>query len=225
MKNLNLKAIAGLLNLVVILAAVLFLSAWTLKYWQAWVFLAVFSGSVLAITMYLMKNDPHLLERRVQAGPVAEKQKLQQIIQSLASVSFIAIFIVSALDHRFGWSTVPVWINLLGDFLVALGLLIVFFVFKENTYTSAVIEVGAEQKIVTTGPYAFVRHPMYLGALIMLLGVPLALNSLWGLVALIPITLVIIWRLVDEEQFLAKELSGYTNYQNKVKYHLIPFIW
>ncbi len=225
MKNLNLKAFAGLLNLVVILAAILFLSAWTLNYWQAWVFLAVFSGSVLAITVYLMKNDPHLLEQRVQAGPIAEKQKLQQIIQSLASIAFIAIFIVSALDHRFSWSSVPLGVVLLGDFLVALGLLIVFFVFKENTYTSAVIEVGAEQKIVTTGPYAFVRHPMYFGALIMLLGVPLALNSLWGLVALIPITLVIIWRLLDEEKLLAKELSGYPDYQNKVKYHLFPFIW
>jgi protein-S-isoprenylcysteine O-methyltransferase Ste14 len=172
-----------------------------------------------------MKNDPHLLERRVQAGPVAEKEKGQQIIQSLASIAFIAIFIIPGLDHRFGWSSVPLFLVLAGDFLVALGLLIVFFVFKENSYTSAVIEVGAEQKIVTTGPYALVRHPMYMGALIMLLGVPLALGSYWGLFMLLPITLVIIWRLLDEEKFLAKNLAGYLNYENKVRYHLIPFVW
>jgi protein-S-isoprenylcysteine O-methyltransferase Ste14 len=225
MKNLYVKAIAGLLNLVIILAAVLFISAGTLSYWQAWLFLAVFSISVLAITIYLMKNDPHLLERRVQAGPVAEKEKGQQIIQSLASIAFIAIFIIPGLDHRFGWSSVPLFLVLAGDFLVALGLLIVFFVFKENSYTSAVIEVGAEQKIVTTGPYALVRHPMYMGALIMLLGVPLALGSYWGLFMLLPITLVIIWRLLDEEKFLAKNLAGYLNYENKVRYHLIPFVW
>ena len=112
-----------------------------------------------------------------------------------------------------------------GDILVALGLYFVFLVFKENSFTSAVIEVGSEQKIITTGPYALVRHPMYIGALVMLTGVPLALGSWWGLLAVIPITLTIVWRLLDEEKFLAKNLPGYPEYQNKVKYHLVPFIW
>lgn len=225
MNNLFLKAFAGLLNLVIILALALFLSAWTLAYWQAWVFLAVFTAAVLAITLYLAKRDPQLLERRTQAGPVAEKERRQQLIQSVAAVAFIAMFIVPGLDHRFGWSHVPVWLVFAGDILVALGLLIVFFVFRENTYTSAVIEVGEEQKIVTSGPYGWVRHPMYMGALIMLLGVPLALGSYWGLLAFLPITLVIIWRLLDEEAFLAQNLAGYPDYQKKVRHHLIPFIW
>ncbi len=225
MKNLYVRAFAGLLNLIVIIGAALFLSAWTLAYWQAWVFLAVFFLSVLAITLYLAKNDPKLLERRTQAGPVAEKEKGQQTIQSIAAVAFIAMFILPGLDHRFGWSAVPLPVILAGDALVALGLLIVFFVFRENSYTSAVIEVGAEQKIVSTGPYALVRHPMYSGALLMLIGVPLALGSYWGLLAFVPIALVIVWRLLDEEKFLVKNLPGYPDYQNKVRYHLVPFIW
>lgn len=225
MKKLFIQAFGGLLFLLAVLALVLFLFAGTLSYWQAWVFLAVFFISVLAITIYLMIHDPQLLERRVQAGPVAEKQKSQQIIQSLASIAFIAIFVVSSLDHRYHWSSVPLWVVLLGDVLVALGLLFVFFVFRGNSYTSAVIEVGAEQKIITTGPYAIVRHPMYSGALLMLLGVPLALGSYWGLLALIPITLVIVGRLLDEEKFLAKNLPGYPDYLRKVRYRLIPSVW
>jgi protein-S-isoprenylcysteine O-methyltransferase Ste14 len=112
-----------------------------------------------------------------------------------------------------------------GHGLVALGFLIVFFVFRENSFASGVIEVNAEQKVVATGPYAMVRHPMYSGALIMMLGVPLALGSRWGLFLIIPIALAIVWRLLDEEAFLAKKLPGYTEYQKKVRYRLVPGIW
>jgi protein-S-isoprenylcysteine O-methyltransferase Ste14 len=120
---------------------------------------------------------------------------------------------------------VPPYIAVAGDVLVVLGLLIVFFVFKENTFTSAIIEVGTEQKVISTGPYALVRHPMYIGGLVMLLGVPLALGSWWGLFTIIPITIVIVWRLLDEEKFLIKTLSDYSEYRNKVRYRLVPFIW
>ena len=188
-----------------------------------------FSGrifwSALAITFYLMRNDPKLLERRINAGPGAEKDKSQKIIQTLAMISFMAIFVLCGMDHRFGWSTVPAYIVATGDALVALGFLFIFFVFKENTFASGIIEVGAEQKLITTGPYAFIRHPMYTGALVMLLGIPLALGSWWGLFMIIPITLVIVWRLVEEEKFLAKNLSGYSDYRNKVTYRLLPLIW
>jgi protein-S-isoprenylcysteine O-methyltransferase Ste14 len=225
MKNLNTKAFGGLLFLIIALAAALFLPVWTFNYRQAWVFLAVFSVSVFAITLYLMKKDPRLLERRVKAGPIAEKDRKQKIIQSLASIAFIAVIVFPAIDHRLGWSTVPPYIVVIGDIFVALGLLIVFLVFKENTFTSAVIELDAEQKVISTGPYSLVRHPMYIGAIIMLLGIPVALGSWLGLLMIIPITLVIIFRLLDEEKFLAKNLNGYEEYQNKVKYRLIPFIW
>jgi protein-S-isoprenylcysteine O-methyltransferase Ste14 len=225
MKNLNIKAFGGLLFLVICLAVLLFLPAWTLYYWQAWMFLAVFTASVLAITLYLMKKDPKLLELRVKAGPGAEKQKSQKIIQSVAQVAFIATIVVPSVDHRFAWSYVPPYMVVAGDVLVMLGLLIVYFVFKENTFSSATIEVGAGQEVISTGPYALVRHPMYIGALVMLLGVPLALGSWWGLLTIIPMTLVLVLRLLDEEKFLVKTLPGYSNYRNKVKYHLVPFIW
>jgi protein-S-isoprenylcysteine O-methyltransferase Ste14 len=225
MNDLNKSAFGGLLSLLGVLALALFLPAWTLDYWQAWVFLGVFGLSVLAITVYLMTTDPKLLERRVQAGPVAEKERSQQVIQILASVAFVALFVFCAIDHRLGWSDVPPYVVVAGDVLVALGLLIVFFVFKENTFTSAIIEVDTEQKVISTGPYALVRHPMYLGGILMLCGVPLALGSWWGLLAVIPIAVVIVWRLIDEERFLVKNLPGYAAYQDNVKYRLVPYVW
>ena len=225
MNDLNKKAFTGLLRLIAGLAAFLFFPVWTVDYWQAWVFLAVFSASVSAVTLYLMKNDPKLLERRVRAGPGAENKKSQKIIQLLASAAFILVIVFPAVDHRFAWSTVPLVIVLTGDVVVALGLLVVFFVFRENTFTSAAIEIAAHQIVVSTGPYAVVRHPMYIGALVMLLGVPLALGSWWGLFTIVPITLVIVWRLLDEEKFLAKTLPGYAEYCGTVRYRLVPFIW
>jgi protein-S-isoprenylcysteine O-methyltransferase Ste14 len=225
MEDLNKNAIGGLLRFLITLAVLLFLAAWTLDYWQAWVFLAVFSGSALAITLYLMKNDPKLLERRMKAGPAAEKEKSQKIIQIVATASFISAIVFPAVDHRFGWSAVPAPVAIAGDVLVALGFLVIFFVFKENTFTSGVIEVDADQKVISTGPYALVRHPMYSGALIMLAGVPLALGSWWGLAAVALMVLVIIWRLLDEERFLAGNLPGYSEYQDQVRYCLVPLLW
>lgn len=225
MKKLIIQSIAGLVFLILVLAVALYLPAGTFEYWQAWVFLAVFFVSVLAITLYLAVKDPQLLQRRVTAGPGAEKEKKQNVIQSIAQVAFIAIFIVPALDHRLHWSQVPAWIVIAGDALVVLGLFFVFLVFRENSYTSGIIAVEAEQKLVSTGPYAIVRHPMYSGALLMLLGVPLALGSWWGVLTLIPITLVIVWRLLDEEEFLAKNLTGYPAYTSKVKYRLLPYVY
>jgi protein-S-isoprenylcysteine O-methyltransferase Ste14 len=225
MRDVNIRALAGLLQLVVTLAVLIFLPAWTLHYWQAWILVAVFIACTLAITIYLMRNDPALLERRLKAGPGAEHEQSQQIIQALAVVAFISIFVVSTLDHRFGWSSVPPYVVALGDILVALGFFLVFLVFRENTFTSGIIEVGREQRVITTGPYALVRHPMYIGALVMLIGVPLALGSWWGLLTITLMVVVIVWRLLDEENFLAERLAGYSEYQNRVRYRLLPFIW
>ncbi len=225
MNPLSIKAFGGFLQLIVFMAAALFLTAWTLNYWQAWVFLAVFFIAVLIITLYLIKKDPGLLERRVKAGSAAETRRSQKIIQFLAAIAFILIFILSALDHRFAWSVLPDYVVVIGDLLVAFGLLFVFFVFRENSYASATIEVATEQRLIATGPYAIVRHPMYTGAFIMLAGVPLALGSWWGLLAVIPIIVVIILRLIDEEKFLQTNLAGYSDYLSKVKYRLLPLIW
>jgi protein-S-isoprenylcysteine O-methyltransferase Ste14 len=225
MDELNKKALGGLLRFLIILAALLFLPVWTFRYWQAWIFLLVFSACALATSLYVMKNDPKLLERRMRAGPGAEEERSQQIIQSLATAAFIALFLFPPLDHRFGWSTVPWPMVVAGDALVGVGFLIIFFVFRENGFASGVVEVSDGQKVVATGPYAFVRHPMYAGALVMLIGVPFALGSIWGSLLIIPIALVIVWRLLDEERFLAKNLSGYSDYRNKVRHRLLPLLW
>jgi protein-S-isoprenylcysteine O-methyltransferase Ste14 len=140
-------------------------------------------------------------------------------------IDFVAVMLVPAFDRRFAWSAVPSYVVVAGDLLVVLGFLIVFLVFRENTFTSAIIELSTEQKVISTGPYALVRHPMYIGALIMLVGVPLALGSWWGLLTVVAMTLVIVWRLLDEERFLAKNLAGYSEYQSAVRYRLLPFVW
>ena len=225
MNALNKRAFAALARFIVALVLLLFLPAGALDYWQAWIFLFLFSGSIVAITVYVMKHDPKLLERRLNAGPAAETLRSQKIIQRVISPTFFAGILIPAIDHRFGWSHVPPFVVVLGDALVALGLFVVFLVFKENSFASAVIEVDAEQKVVSTGPYRLVRHPMYFGALIMSVGMPLALGSWWGLIALVPMSLAIVWRLLEEEKFLAKNLPRYSDYRNSVKYRLLPFIW
>ena len=225
MKSLASKTIFGFGELIIALGLFLFAPAWTFDYWQAWVYIGVFAISAALITAYLWKKDPKLLERRVNAGPVAEKEKYQKLIQLFASVVFIGMMIFPSLDHRFSWSSVPVSIVIIGDVFVALGFFIVFIVFKANTFTSATIEVATEQKVISTGPYAIVRHPMYVGGLVMLFGTPVALGSWWGLIIFVPMTFVIVFRLLDEEKFLRMNLSGYNEYCEKVFYRLLPLIW
>lgn len=207
------------------LGVLLFLPAWTLNYWQAWVFIVVFMGSVNAIGVYLSIKDPELLERRKNVGPAAEQRMVQKVIMSFAIIAVIALFVFSAFDHRFGWSPVPPFVSLAGDALVAMGLLINIFVFKDNSYGASTIETFADQKVISTGLYALVRHPMYAGLLVMLIGVPLALGSWWGLAALALTMPGLIWRILDEEKFLKKELPGYVGYTQKMRYRLVPYVW
>ncbi len=207
--SLNIRAFGGLLFLLLVMAALLFIPAWTLDYWQAWTFLAAYFASSLAITLYLIRNDPKLLERRMRGGPSAEKETSQKIIMFLASLGFIGLIVLPALDYRFAWSHMPPYVALAGDVLVVLGWLAIFLVFKENTFTCATIELSPNQKVISTGPYALVRHPMYAGALVMLLGIPIALGSWWGLLIIVAMMPALIWRLIDEERFLARNLPGY----------------
>ncbi len=225
MNILNIKALGGLLFLLLVMAALLFIPAWTLDYWQAWMFLAVYFAPSLAITLYLMKKDRKLLERRMSGGPTGEKKTTQKIIMLFVSLGFISGLVFPALDHRFAWSYMPPYVALAGDVLVVLGWLVIFLVFKENTFSSATIELAPNQKVISTGPYALVRHPMYAGGLVMFLGIPIALGSWWGLLIIVVMMPVVLWRLFDEEKFLARNLRGYVEYQKKVRYRLIPLIW
>jgi protein-S-isoprenylcysteine O-methyltransferase Ste14 len=225
MNILHKKAFGGLLILFLAMASLLFIPAWTLDYWQAWAFLAVYFASSLAITLYLMKRDPKLLQRRMSGGPWAEKEPVQKIIMSVASLGFIGLLVIPALDHRFAWSSMPPYVVIAGNVLVVLGWLAIYFVFSENTFSSATIELAPDQRVIATGPYALVRHPMYAGGLVMLLGMPIALGSWWGVLIVTAITPALIWRLFDEEKFLARNLPGYVEYQGKVPYRLIPMVW
>ncbi len=224
-RNDKRKALFGLLWLVIILWLLLFIPSGTLDFWQAWVYLFLFGGSSFLITLFLMKKDMELLKRRLNAGASAEKERSQKIIQILASFSFIGIMLTPGFDRRFNWSAVPSYLVITGEILVVLGFYIVFLVFKENSYTSATIEIAKNQKVISTGPYSVVRHPMYSGALLMLVFTPLALGSYWDFVFVILIFAVIVWRLLDEEKFLTKNLPGYVAYCIKSRYRLIPGIW
>jgi protein-S-isoprenylcysteine O-methyltransferase Ste14 len=225
MDDLIVKTILGFAFLMLVLGLALFLPAGTLSYWQAWMYLAVFAGCTILITAYLIKNDRELLAGRVQAGPVAETQRSQQIIQSLASLFFIGLYIVSGLDFRFGWSNMSPVVSLISAGIVALGFYFVFLVFRENSFTRATVEVSAGQKVISSGPYAIVRHPMYAGAMLLVVFTPLALGSWVAVPFSIPLILVIVARLLDEEKYLRANLSGYEEYCRKVPHHLVPFIW
>jgi protein-S-isoprenylcysteine O-methyltransferase Ste14 len=207
------------------LGLLLFFPAGTPNYWQAWVFIAVFLVSVNAIGIYLTLKDPVLLERRKQVGPAAEPNVAQRIIMWIALASIVGLLVFCALDRRFTWSPVPGYFPLVGDALVALGLFINLIVFRENSYGAATVRTMEDQKVISTGPYALIRHPMYAGVLVMMAGVPIALGSWWGLVVLAVVVPGLIWRILDEEKLLKKELSGYGEYARKVRYRLVPYLW
>jgi protein-S-isoprenylcysteine O-methyltransferase Ste14 len=225
MKNLNARAWLALAVLAVVMGLLLFVPAGTVHYWQAWAYLLIFTGASILITLYFMRKDPALLERRMSGGPTAEKQPTQKVIMLCTSIGFIALLVVPGFDHRFGWSTVPLGGVVAGDVLVAIGFYLIFLVYRENTFTSATIKIAENHKVISTGPYAIVRHPMYASGSLYLLGTPLALDSYWGFVPVAAMMPFLIWRLYDEERFLARNLPGYTEYQKRVRHRLVPFVW
>jgi protein-S-isoprenylcysteine O-methyltransferase Ste14 len=221
-------AVKGLLSATLGLVAfglMLFVPAGTTHYWQGWVFLAVFALSTWIPSVYLMRTNPAALDRRMRFGPSAETRTLQRILITVMFISFPAMFIVSALDHRFGWSSVPASVSVIGDALIAAGLGLAMMVVVQNSYAAATITVEAGQQLVSTGLYGLVRHPMYTGNVVLMLGIPLALGSYWGLFLLVPGVLVLVLRIRDEEELLTHELSGYREYTQQVRYRLLPYVW
>ena len=203
----------------------LFLPAGTFDYWQAWVFVGVYLASSIVPTAYIGRKQPAALQRRMHAGPTAETRPAQRIIITAIVLLVAATLVISAFDHRFGWTTVPLAVIVLGDVLVAAGLIVAQLVVIQNGYASANITVEAGQPLVSTGLYGVVRHPMYLGVVINMVGTPLALDSLWGFVTVALVVPVLAARIVDEERMLVAELAGYPEYTTRVRSRLIPRIW
>jgi protein-S-isoprenylcysteine O-methyltransferase Ste14 len=219
------KSLAGMLFLLITMGLAIFLPYGSINYSSAWIYLAVFFTSSIWITAYLFLFDQALLEKRVKAGPVAEPTTRQKSIQSVASLLFLSIFILSSFDHRFRWSGVPPGLAYAGDLLCVVSFVFLFFVFKQNRFLSATIEVQDQQEVVSTGLYAIVRHPMYAGAILLLISTPLALGSFWGLIPSVTLAIVIGYRAIDEERNLSVNLAGYKDYCKKVRYRLIPFVF
>ena len=214
-------AVIGLM----VFGLVLFIPAGTLAYWPGWAFIVVFTIMTNAIGLYLAIRDPAALERRVKFGATKETRPMQRVLIAVVTVVLFAVLVVSALDWRFGWSNVPLWVIVLGDVLVAGGLYVCLLVMQQNSFAASTIETMEGQRVISTGVYGIVRHPMYLGTLVMSVGIPLALGSYWGLLFILAVVPVLALRIGDEEEMLANELDGYANYRTKVRSRLIPGVW
>lgn len=223
--KLLLQALATLAGGVLGLWLLLFLTAGTTDYWQAWVFVPVFMITMSGYGIYFSIKDPAHMERRKQGGPGAEQSILQKIIVTVGLASLVGVFVLSALDHRFGWSQVPPLVSWIGNMVLVLSFVLYYLVGRENTWAAANIRVEEGQRVVSTGPYALVRHPKYDGDVLMVLSIPLALGS-WRAVAFLPITIMgLAVRILDEERTLARDLPGYSDYLRKVRFRLVPRVW
>jgi len=203
----------------------IFGSAGTFAYWQGWLFLAVFAASTVGFTVYLAIYDRPLLERRLKAGPQYEREWSQKIIVTLILFAFFSLIVLSVLDYRFAGSRVTPWVSILGDVVILLSFLFIFWVVRVNSFAASNIRVEKDQTVIDTGPYAHVRHPMYAGAIWLFVGMPLALGSWWSLGLIVLFMPVLLWRLLDEEKILRRDLPGYTQYMRKVRFRLVPFVW
>ena len=225
MSTLNQRAwVRSVLSLVVFMA-MLFIPAGTLQFWPGWLYGFIFAASTTAISVYFLKHDPKLVERRMKVGPAAEQRPAQKIIMAITLAGFILLIVLPGLDYRWHWSSMPPWLVLAANVVLALSFAIFFIVLKQNSYAASTIRVEADQPVVSTGLYAIVRHPLYSGALLLMLVTPLALGSYWTLLVAFALIPVLMWRLLDEERFLKQNLPGYADYCRTTRFRLIPLIW
>jgi protein-S-isoprenylcysteine O-methyltransferase Ste14 len=211
--------------LLLVMGALIFVPAGTFDFWRAWLFLGCYFAASVVVSLWLMRRDPALLQRRMRGGPFAEGEHSQKIIMTITSIGFVALLVVPGLDHRFAWSRMSDAVAILGDVLLLTGWFGILAVFRANTYAAATIQTVAGQTVISTGPYGVVRHPMYAAALAMLLGIPVGLGSWWGVLAFAAIVPALAWRLLDEERVLVRHLDGYADYRRKVRWRLVPGIW
>ncbi|OBK45841.1 isoprenylcysteine carboxylmethyltransferase family protein [Mycobacterium sp. 1081908.1] len=217
-------ALSGLVGLAV-LGFLLFFPAGTFGYWQAWVFIAVFTAGSTLPSACLARTDPAALRRRMHGGPLVETRRVQKFVIIGAFGTIFGMIAFSAYDHRMGWSAAPTWVCVAGDALIAVGLVAGVLVVVQNRYAAATVRVEAGQTVASRGLYGIVRHPMYAANLVLMVGIPLALGSYWGVLFLIPNVLVLSLRILDEEKLLTQELTGYPEYTRLVRYRLIPHVW
>jgi protein-S-isoprenylcysteine O-methyltransferase Ste14 len=225
MDHLNTLAWRALIRLVAVIALLIFVPAGTLHYWQGWVYLGLFAGASTLVTLDLMRRDRALLARRLGGGAAAEREPAQKTILRLSAAAFAGLLALPALEHRLMDRVFPVAGVLAGDIMVVLGFAVVARVYRENSFASATVQVGECQTLISTGPYAIVRHPMYLGVALCLFGTPLALASLWAFAPATMLVGLMIWRIFDEERVLTAGLAGYTEYRRHVRYRLVPRVW
>jgi len=221
-KDLLIKTLIRFVIVLFLMAAVIFIPAGTLKYINGWLFMLVIFIPMTFAFVYLYNNDPELLRKRIN---FKERQANQRKYQKLATPLYFSTIIVSGLDFRFGWSKVPFWLVIISLIIILCGYLMFFEVLRENSYASRTIQIQAGQKVIDTGLYSLVRHPMYLSVLIMYLFYPLALGSYYALIPALSMPVFLVYRIKDEEKFLMDELPGYIDYRKRVKYRLLPFIW
>lgn len=221
-RSLIFKLLVRFSFLPVLLGLIVLLPAGTLDFWQVYLYLGVLVVPMTLVLFYFMRRDPAFLARRTHTR---EREKGQLLISYFSMVVFVSGYMISGLDHRFGWSEVPLFVVLSADLIILLGYTLIFLVFRQNSYASNIVEVSEGQQVISTGLYRWVRHPMYSGVLIMFLPTPLALGSCWGLIPFAFLPFVLVMRLLQEEKLLRKELKGYDAYCRKTRYRLIPFLW
>jgi protein-S-isoprenylcysteine O-methyltransferase Ste14 len=221
-RELTRRAVRIGLTAFVALSAMFFIPAGTLAYWQAWLYMGTLLIPMVFVVRYLLRNSPDLLERRFR---YREKERTQIGVQTCGTFFLLLAFIMPGLDHRWGWSSVPVWCVIVADLLVLLGYGLIIRVFMENEYASRTVEVVEGQRVIRTGPYAILRHPMYAGVVLFYLASPVALGSWWAFLPAAFILPMLVVRIVNEEQVLERDLTGYADYRQQVKYRLVPGVW
>ncbi len=221
-RSLASRLILRSLIAVIFVAALLFIPSGSLRYWHGWVFMAILFLPMPVTSVYFLKRDPQLVERRLRTDEkIAEQKTIIRWIQLLAFGSSA----IPGLDYRFGWSRVPLWLAILSQLFVFAGYLITLWVMKENSFASRTVQVEEGQRVISTGPYRLVRHPMYFGAVLMLLFTPLALGSWWALPGFLLVIPLIVIRLLNEEDMLRRDLPGYSDYCLRTRSRLLPLLW
>jgi len=221
-KKLIIQAVLKYISGIVLFSALLFIPAGTLGYWNAWLLMAVLFIPMLIVGVVLAYKNPELLKKRLNSK---EKEKEQKSVLAFSGVMFISGFAVAGLDYRYQWFILPKWLVLAATAVLLFAYLLYMEVLRENTYLSRTIEVQENQKVIDTGLYGIVRHPMYTSTILMFLSIPLVLGSLFSFIVFLAYPVIIVKRIRNEEEVLEKNLAGYTEYKKRIKYRLVPFVW